>query len=235
VKSQVPARRSHARRSRLTRRPPQAPGSTREEILAAARAVLLREGYERFTTRKVASTAGMTVGNLTYHFPSKRQLLGSLIERTLGEYASAIEGFFADLSVPVDRKFKALIEWLMADAATLESNRLFRELWAIAIHDRFLARAVDDFYDVAIERIVQMLCHADSSISRESAVVIAHLVAVISEGTGVIYGTRLKRKASHEQVKALAVHVLTGAARDAGAGDRMKSPQLRQARRPAAS
>ena len=122
------------------------------------------------------------------------------------------------MSVPVDQKFKALIEWLMADAATLESNRLFRELWAIAIHDRFLARAVDDFYDEAIERIAQMLCHADPAISRDSAVVIAHLVAVVSEGTGVIYGTRLKRSASHEDVQALAVQVLTGAARDAGSG-----------------
>ncbi len=178
--------------------------------------MLLREGYERFTTRKVAAKAGMTVGNLTYHFPSKRQLLGSLIERLLGEYASAIEGFFADLSVPADRKFKALIEWLMADAATLDSNRLFRELWSMAIHDRFLARAVDDFYDVAIERVAQMLCHADPAVSRESAVVIAHLVAVISEGTGVIYGTRLKRSASHADVQALAVKVLTGAARAAG-------------------
>ena len=219
MKSPAPAKRKQARRSRLARQLPKAPNSTREEILAAARAVLLREGYERFTTRKVAANAGMTVGNLTYHFPSKRQLLGSLIERTLGEYASAIEGFFADLSVPVDRKFKALIEWLMADAATLDSNRLFRELWAIAIHDRFLARAVDDFYDEAIERIAQMLCHADSAISRESAIVIAHLVAVISEGTGVIYGTRLKRSASHADVQALAVQVLSSAARDAGSGD----------------
>ena len=70
----------------------------RSRSCSAARSVLLRDGYERFTTRKVAAKAGMTVGNLTYHFPSKRQLLGSLIELLLGEYASAIEGFFADLS-----------------------------------------------------------------------------------------------------------------------------------------
>ncbi len=133
---------------------------------------------------------------------------------------SAFEGFFADLSVPADRKFKALIEWLMADAITVESNRLFRELWAMSLHDRFLARALDGFYDEAIERIAQMLCHADPALGRESALVIAHLVGVISEGTGVIYGTRLNRSASHADVQALAVQLLTGAARDAASNVR---------------
>lgn len=224
-----------ARRSRLPGRKPRAPNSTREYILAAARKVLLQEGYERFTTRKVAEKAGITVGNLNYHFPSKRQLLGSLIERLLGEYSSAIDEFFADLSVPLNRKFKALIEWLMTDASTPESNRLFRELWAMALHDRFLARAVDDFYDQAIERVAQLLCHADPAISRESAIAIAHLVALISEGTGIIYGTRLKRAASHADVKALAVDVLTGAARDAAATGRTSGPRPRSIRRVAIS
>ena len=45
----------------------------------------------------------------------------------------------------------------MNDAATLESNRLFRELWVLAMHDRFLASAIDDFYDKAIGRIAQLL------------------------------------------------------------------------------
>jgi len=186
---------------------------TREEILAAAREVLFRDGHERFTTRKVAALAGITVGNLTYHFPSKRQLLNSLIQRLLDEYTVAIEGFFADLSVPVEQELKALVEWLMNDASTPTSNRLFRELWAMALHDRFLARAVDDFYDQAIGRIAQMLRAANPAMSPGSASTIAHLVAMVSEGTGIIYGTRLTRAASHADVKALAVEVLTGAAR----------------------
>jgi len=203
-----------ARRPRPRRNFP-ATNGTREGILAAAREVLFRHGHERFTTRKVAALAGMTVGNLTYHFPSKRQLLSSLIQRLLDEYTVAIEGFFADLSVPVEQEFKALIEWLMNDASTPTSNRLFRELWAMAVHDRFLARAIDDFYDQAIERIAQMLRAANPAMSPESAFTIAHLVAMVSEGTGIIYGTRLTRAASHAAVKALAVEVLTGAARNA--------------------
>ena len=42
---------------------------------------------------------------------------------------------------------------------------------------------------------------------------IAHLLAAISEGTGVIYGTRMARAASFEALKSLAIEILTGAAR----------------------
>ena len=215
MKGSRPNKRTRTRRTRLAGTLPPSVSGTREEILAGAREVLLQYGYERFTLRRVADSAGITVGNLTYHFPSKRQLLASLIQRLLAEYTSAFEGFFADLSIPMDRKFKELIEWLMNDAATLESNRLFRELWVLAMHDRFLASAIDDFYDKAIGRVAQLLRADRPEMSQESADAIAHLVALISEGTGIIYGTRPSRVASHTDVKSLAVDVLTGAARSA--------------------
>ena len=218
VKTSRSAKRTRTHRTRLAGALPPSNNGTREEILAGAREVLLRHGYERFTIRRVADAAGITVGNLTYHFPSKRQLLISLIQRLLAEYTSAFEGFFADLSIPMDRKFKELIEWLMNDAATIESNRLFRELWAMAMHDRFVARAIDDFYDQAIGRIAQLLRVERPTMSQDAADSIAHLVALISEGTGIIYGTRPARVASHADVKALAVDVLTGAARSATRG-----------------
>src|SRR5688572_21705525 len=106
VKTSRPRKRTRTRRTRLAGAVPRLGDGTREKILAGAREVLLRHGYERFTTRRVAESAGITVGNLTYHFPSKRQLLASLIQRLLAEYTSAFESFFADLSIPMDRKFK---------------------------------------------------------------------------------------------------------------------------------
>jgi AcrR family transcriptional regulator len=221
VKTSRSAKRTRTHRTRLAGALPPSSNGTREKILAGAREVLLRHGYERFTIRRVADSAGITVGNLTYHFPSKRQLLLSLIQRLLAEYTSAFEGFFADLSIPMDRKFTELIEWLMNDAATLESNRLFRELWVLAMHDRFLASAIDDFYDKAIGRIAQLLRAERPAMTQESANAIAHLVALISEGTGIIYGTRPARVASHADVKSLAVDVLTGAAESA-AGERTR-------------
>ena len=41
--------------------------------------MLVTHGYAAFTSRRVAEAAGMAVGNLTYYFPSKRELLRVLI------------------------------------------------------------------------------------------------------------------------------------------------------------
>ena len=166
--------------------------------------------------RKVATLAGITLGNLTYHYPSKRQLMTALIRRLLDEYSSAFEGSFAELAVPPDRKLRALIEWLMTDAVSTQSNRLFKELWAMGLHDRVVARAIDDFYDKAVKHIAELLRVTYPDMSSGAAMTIAHLLGTISEGTGVIYGTRRDRAASHAEVMALAVDVLTGAARRDG-------------------
>lgn len=218
MKTTGSARRASPKRSLRTRKPAEATNGTRDVILAAAREALMQEGYKQLTTRRVAELARMTVGNLTYHFPSKRELLRALIERLVAEYDAGIEGFFADLSLPPEQQFKALIEWLMADAVGQQSNRIFRELWAMALHDPFVARAIDDFYAEAIERIAQLLCRSHPGLSTTSANAIAHLLATISEGSGVIYGTRAARPTSHAETVLLAVEVLTGAVRKASSG-----------------
>ena len=44
---------------------------TSETILHAAESVMIEAGYHNFSIRRVASAAGVTVGNLQYHFPTK--------------------------------------------------------------------------------------------------------------------------------------------------------------------
>ena len=60
--------------------------STRkEEILEAARAVLIRDGGAEFSVRKVAQAAGMSIGNLQYHFASRVDLLGGLLDADIAQ------------------------------------------------------------------------------------------------------------------------------------------------------
>ncbi len=110
---------------------------------------------------------------------------------------------------------RALIEWLLVDALSTDSNRIFRELWVMALHDQFVARAIDDFYDKAIEQIAQLLSRSYRGLSKTSADAIAHLLVSITEGSGVLYGTRQTLAVGHADTTALAVEVLTAAVRGA--------------------
>ena len=52
-----------------------------ETILEATARVLVKDGFERTTTNRVAEAAGVSVGSLYQYFPSKEALVATLVER----------------------------------------------------------------------------------------------------------------------------------------------------------
>jgi AcrR family transcriptional regulator len=60
------------------------------QIIAAARAVLVRDGVGGMTVRAVAQEAGIPLGTLQYVFPTKQQLLRAVIEDVVEEIAELL-------------------------------------------------------------------------------------------------------------------------------------------------
>jgi AcrR family transcriptional regulator len=56
---------------------------TVEAVLDAASQVLVRVGYDRATTSRIAEVAGVSVGTLYQYFPNKEALYGALLDREL--------------------------------------------------------------------------------------------------------------------------------------------------------
>lgn len=183
----------------------QASDATVQRIIKCAKRILVEHGYAGFTTRRVAAAAGISVGNLSYHFQTKQKLLRALVTQLVAEYSGQFEAILADPDLPTKENLETLVKWLLTDAVEEETVRVFRELWAISLHDQVIRDAMDDFYDVVMNSTVEILtpyypgAHIDSV--RELAQVLAHL----SEGSVVLFGTRRKRPVSHERVIELAV------------------------------
>jgi len=74
----------HARRERRRSR-------TREEILDAARKVLLRSGVAAMTLEAVATEAGMSKTGLYYYFPSKDALVFELVYAASENHARSVD------------------------------------------------------------------------------------------------------------------------------------------------
>lgn len=77
-------------------RPSHGEAPIRERILAAARDLFLREGFEGVSVRRIAERAGCSPGMIYHFFSSKELLLARLVESTLekldqrlARYASA--------------------------------------------------------------------------------------------------------------------------------------------------
>ena len=57
---------------------------TVDALLEATARVLVKEGYDRASTNKIATTAGVSIGSLYQYFPSKEALVVAVIDRIAG-------------------------------------------------------------------------------------------------------------------------------------------------------
>ncbi len=64
--------------------------NTKEKILDAASAVVLRNGAVGLTLDQAAKEAGISKGGLLYHFPSKQDLLKGMIKRIIADFETSV-------------------------------------------------------------------------------------------------------------------------------------------------
>lgn len=62
------------------------PNNTRRNLLEAANRVVARAGAARLTLDAVAQEAGMSKGTVLYHFHSKNELIGAMIDLLAGNF-----------------------------------------------------------------------------------------------------------------------------------------------------
>jgi AcrR family transcriptional regulator len=198
---------------------------TRVNILWAAERVLATNGYAAFTTRAVAAAAGITPGNLAYHYKTKNDLLRAVITSMIAGYSRQIDALFEESPESTDG-FANLIAWDIRDSMSKYTSRLFRELWAMASHDPFIAKALDDFYEAAAARLSRRLCKAYPNLSASRANAIVWLLAMISEGSNPVFGTAHRRRRAHfDHVMKLALEALLRIANEGGKDSLASRPE----------
>jgi len=63
---------------------------TVDAILASSARVLVKRGFDGFTTNEVADTAGVSIGSLYQYFPNKEALVAALIEKHIEDMNAAL-------------------------------------------------------------------------------------------------------------------------------------------------
>ncbi len=98
----------------------------RDALLGAAKKCLLEKGYTRTTARDIASTAGVSLAAIGYHFSSKDALLTEALLIAFGEWDQELQQALRE-SVPSDATPANRFEATWAKViATFESRR---SLW----------------------------------------------------------------------------------------------------------
>ncbi|HVY46239.1 MAG TPA: TetR/AcrR family transcriptional regulator [Minicystis sp.] len=89
--------------------------ATIDAILDAAARILIREGYARATTNRVAVVAGVSIGTLYQYFPSKDAVVAALVERHIGRMRALLAARVAEVAgAPVPEFVRAMVTALFA-------------------------------------------------------------------------------------------------------------------------
>ena len=89
-----------------------------EQILSSARDILIDQGYSGLTMRKIATAVGITIGNLHYYYPSKKDLLADLLDRVIDAYMEAFSHARVSAGSSPLHQFEAMISFIIEDLTT---------------------------------------------------------------------------------------------------------------------
>ena len=103
--------------------------ATVDAILAATARILVKEGYDRASTNRIALEAGVSVGSLYQYFPSKEALVAALVEK----HSTDMVGYLEERAsrTPPDAPLRAVVRDVVH--AMIEAHRVDPKLHRVVM------------------------------------------------------------------------------------------------------
>ena len=120
------------------------------QILSTTIELLINEGAENLSMRKVAKNANLSLSNLQYYYKDKDLLLIATVEFYFDsckkELTHAIK-LLAAHSAPDKNVFlEKVLSMLLIDGRSSHQTLMFQEIWTLASRNKELQNAVETYY-----------------------------------------------------------------------------------------
>jgi AcrR family transcriptional regulator len=97
--------------------------ATVEALIEATARILVREGFDRASTNRVAEEAGVSVGSLYQYFPGKEALVAAVIDRHSQQLMKVSRSCLAEVAAqPIEQAVRRLV------TAAIEAHRVDPQL-----------------------------------------------------------------------------------------------------------
>lgn len=84
--------------------------ATVDALVEATARILVREGFEKTSTNRIAEIAGVSVGSLYQYFPSKEALVAAVIDRHNEEIMTIVRAAFVEVAdMPIEKAVRKLV------------------------------------------------------------------------------------------------------------------------------
>lgn len=132
---------------------PQELESRRQEIITAARACFLRNGFQKTTTDEICREASITPGGLYHYFSSKDDLIAAVIEAQAMGVQGRMKGLIHE-AVDAESAFRQVAQFFfqtMQDPDIDNITRLEIEIWAETLKNPQLAGKSEKAWTMRLE------------------------------------------------------------------------------------
>lgn len=161
---------------------------TRDLILRSAFRVMIDEGYPAMSMRRVAAVAGIKFGNLTYHFPSREELLAELFDSVIRFYEVAFEDNTVPSHADAEERLMTYVTLMFAAMASKEACYFFTEMWAQANHDTFVGERMQELYVRSRAPLCAIVMEMRPDLSQADAEALAMYLSVSMEAMLLFVG-----------------------------------------------
>jgi AcrR family transcriptional regulator len=148
----------------------------KRQILGEAIEILASEGYANLSMRALARASGMKLGALQYHFRTWEDLLRDLAAFIAEEYGRSFDALTAGGGSPGLRETMRFLLEDSPDDATLQADRLFPQLWAMAQVEPVMESLLDDIYRGYLATLEERLVEEGSRAPRAEALALMSMV-----------------------------------------------------------
>ncbi|GLS28047.1 TetR/AcrR family transcriptional regulator [Marinibactrum halimedae] len=123
--------------------------NTKLTIIECGLRILEEHGDHSLTMRKVATSAGISLGNLQYHFKNREALLKGMVDHYLTHCSAFIKMHLGNL--PRREKIKKIhisrfLLNIISDEELIASCKTFREIWAISSRSESIKDYLEEYY-----------------------------------------------------------------------------------------
>lgn len=136
----------------------------RQQILDAARACFLRNGFHATSMHDVVREAGLSIGAVYRYFPSKNDLVMALAEQVIGQITAGFDEIVtADPAPSLEEAVGRAVELAAPHTGPDGALRLAVQVWSEALRDPTLAEFVHQVYTRLRARMVAL---AEAAVTR---------------------------------------------------------------------
>ncbi len=157
-------------------------GERHDEILDVTINVLANEGYTSLSMRGIAERIGIHLSTLQYYFPTKRDLLKSTIEKSIGTMVRMMDEIILSSSTDPGKVLRKALKIHLKACHDPTIAKLFLALWGMSGHDEDVNILLAEVYKNDCQRYSSLIKKINPQLTKKECENKAILILAQLEG-----------------------------------------------------